>query len=191
MTRFCLIRHGQTDWNLAGRYQGQSDVPLNEAGRDQAYELAYQLQSQSFKAIYSSDLKRANETAEIIATSLHLPVMLEPRLREINQGEWEGQLVDAIKVRYAELWQLRTVNPSNVCPPGGETVGEVAKRVVEALDDIARACPNTNVLIVTHGFALATIICKVYAIPLGQAYHVIPDNAEPVWVNWEYQDKEN
>lgn len=185
MTRFCLIRHGQTDWNLEGRYQGQSDVGLNEAGRAQARSLARQLQGQSFAAIYSSDLKRAKETAEIIAALHHLPVTVEPRLREINQGEWEGQLVDAIKARYAELWRQRNVDPASVRPPGGETVGEVAKRMYAALDHIARLHPNAAVLIASHGLALATVLCKTRGIPVGQAYEVIPENAGPIWIKWD------
>jgi len=185
MSQLCLVRHGQTDWNLEGRYHGQSDVPLNENGRAQARTLAQQLQGSSFVAIYTSDLQRARETAEIIAAAIHLPVTLEPRLREINQGEWEGQLVDVIKSRYAELWQQRTLDPTSVRSPGGETVGEVAKRVYTALNDIARLHSPGLVLIATHGLALATVICKVRGIPLGQAYTMIPDNAEPICVNWE------
>jgi len=184
MTRFCLIRHGQTAWNLEGRYQGQSDVPLNETGRAQAHTLARQLHDQSFAAIYSSDLERARETSEIIASALHLPVVLEPRLREIDQGEWEGQLVEVIKARYAELWQKRTVDPASVRPPGGETVGEVAGRVYAALDDIMRLHPDASVLVISHGLALATVICKVRGIPVGQAYRVIPENAELVCLEW-------
>ena len=184
MSRFCLVRHGQTDWNLQGRYHGQSDVPLNDNGRAQAQLLAQQLMGQSFAAIYSSDLKRARETAEIIARAIHLPVTLEPRLREIDQGEWEGQLVDDIKARYAMLWQERILDPINVRPPNGETVGEVATRVCTALDDIARLYSVSKVLISSHGLALATVICKVRDISIGQAYNMIPDNAIPVWVNW-------
>jgi broad specificity phosphatase PhoE len=103
--RFCLVRHGQTDWNLEGRYQGQSDVPLNQTGRAEAQSLAGRLKGKSFAAIYTSDLQRARETAEIMAEVLTLPVTLEPLLREINQGEWEGQFVEAIKARFAELWE--------------------------------------------------------------------------------------
>ena len=191
MTRFCLIRHGQTEWNLEGRYTGQSDVPLNQTGRAQADILAQQLHDQSFAAVYSSDLKRAKETADIIATSVHLPVTVEPRLREINQGEWEGQLADVIKAHYAELWQQRNADPACVRPPGGETVGEVAQRVVAMLDDIARIHPNATVLIVSHGLALATVICKVNSIPIGQAYSVIPDNTEPIWVNWDGKTRDS
>jgi probable phosphoglycerate mutase len=185
MTKLCLVRHGQTDWNLEGRYQGQSDVPLNENGRLQAHTLAQKLQRHPFAAIYTSDLERARETAEIIATSLNLPVTVDSRLREINQGKWEGQLVVIIKARYADLWQQRSVDPASVRPPGGETVGEVAARVHTALDDIARIHPNASVLVASHGLALATIICNVRGIPVGQAYSFIPDNAKPAWVEWE------
>jgi probable phosphoglycerate mutase len=185
MSRLCLIRHGQTDWNLEGRYHGQSDVPLNQQGRAQARLLARLLQGQPFAAIYTSDLWRAKETAEIIAQVIHLPVTLEPRLREIDQGEWEGQLVEVIKERYAGLWRERIIDPISVRPPGGETVGEVARRVYSALDDIAKIYLTVPVLICSHGLALATAICKVRNISIGQAYTMIPDNATPVWVDWE------
>jgi probable phosphoglycerate mutase len=112
MTRFCLIRHGQTDWNLEGRYQGQSDVALNSVGKAQAHTLAGQLSGQSFSAIFSSDLIRAKETADILASALKAPVKVDPRLREINQGEWEGQLVEVLKAKYNGLWEMRTADPT-------------------------------------------------------------------------------
>jgi broad specificity phosphatase PhoE len=185
MTRICLIRHGQTDWNLEGRYQGQSDVPLNEKGLAQAKSLTEQLKDKTFTTIYSSDLIRARQTAEPIANILGLPIQLEPRLREINQGQWEGVLVEDIKARYAEIWSQRTVDPANIRPPGGETVGEVAARVYAALDDIARLFPNGQLLIVSHGLSIATAICRDKSIPVGQAYTVIPDNVQPVWMDWK------
>ena len=164
---------------------GQSDIPLNQNGRDQAHLLARQLHDHPFAAVYSSDLERARETAGIIAADLILPITCDVRLREINQGEWEGQLVEGIKSRYAGLWQQRTVDPAGVRPPGGETVGEVAQRVQAALTDIACLHPGLSVLIVSHGLALATAICKVRGIPVGQAYTVIPENVQPVWVEWK------
>jgi alpha-ribazole phosphatase len=178
------VRHGETDWNLEGRYQGQSDVPLNDTGRAQAHLLAEKLHRRRFDAIYTSDLQRASETAGILGAALNLPIRCEERLREINQGEWEGYLVEVIKARFAELWKQRSADPAAVRPPGGETVAEVAKRVWAALDEIARSHPEGTVLIVSHGLALATILCKVRGIPLGQAYSLIPENAKPVWVNW-------
>jgi broad specificity phosphatase PhoE len=185
MTELCLVRHGQTDWNLAGRYMGQSEVPLNQNGRAQAHILVRQLQGHPFAAVYTSDLERARETADIVAAGLNLPVTSDARLREINQGEWEGQLVDVIKARYAALWQQRSLDPANLRLPGGETVGEVAQRVQVALDDIARLNPGLSVLVVSHGLALATAICKVRDIPVGKAYSFIPDNAEPIWLEWK------
>ena len=185
MTEFCLVRHGQTDWNLEGRYQGQSDIPLNENGRIQAQMLAGKLKGAPFDAIYSSNLERAKQTADAIAAVLDLPVKTDTRLCEINQGEWEGQFVDIIRNHYIELWRQRTTDPANVRPPGGETVREVAQRVYAALDEIAHNYPDGSVLIVSHGLALATVVCKVRGIPIGQAYSVIPDNTEPVWVEWE------
>ncbi|NJC96166.1 MAG: hypothetical protein C3F07_11400 [Anaerolineales bacterium] len=185
MTRLCLVRHGQTDWNLEGRYQGQSDVPLNENGLAQARQLAEQLNGQHFDAIYSSDLRRARQTAEPMAKMLGMTVNIEPRLREINQGEWEGVLVEDIKARYAKLWSQRTVDPASVRPPGGETVGEVAARVYAALDEIARLFPAGDVLVVSHGLSIATAICRLNKIPIGQAYTVIPENVKPVWMDWQ------
>jgi broad specificity phosphatase PhoE len=183
--RFCLVRHGQTDWNLEGRYQGQSDVPLNQTGRAEAQSLAWRLRDQSFAAIHTSDLKRARETAEIIAEVLNLPVTLEPLMREINQGGWEGQFVEVIQARFAELWEQRTMNSASFRPPGGESVAEVAERVYAGMRNIAKCYPIGSVLIVSHGLALATIICREHGIPVGMAYHHIPENTVPFWVEWK------
>ena len=187
VTRLCLVRHGQTDWNLEGRYQGQSDVPLNDNGRAQARSLIEKLKGKNFSAIYTSDLAHARETAEPISKALDIPLRIEPRLREINQGEWEGQLVDDLKARYSELWAQRAVDPANVRPPGGETVGEVAERVYAAIDDIARQFPTGNVLVISHGLSIATAICHAQNIPVGQAYTVIPENVKPVWMDWKLE----
>jgi alpha-ribazole phosphatase/probable phosphoglycerate mutase len=183
--RFCLVRHGQTDWNLEGRFQGQSDLPLNQIGRAEARSLAGQLRDQSFMAIFTSDLMRAKETAEIIGEEMGLQVTQEPRLREINQGEWEGQFVEDIIARNAKLWDQRTIDPANFHPPGGESVTEVAERIQVAMRNIAKLYPTGSVLIVSHGLALATIICLERGIPVGEAFKHIPENAIPTWVDWK------
>jgi broad specificity phosphatase PhoE len=185
MTRLCLIRHGQTDWNLEGRYQGQSDVSLNQTGLIQAQSLAEQLKGQTFAAIYSSDLMRARQTAEPVAKKFGITIQFEPRLREINQGMWEGVLVEDIKARYAELWSQRTIDPESFRPPGGETIGEVATRIYAALDDISLRFPAERVLVVSHGLSIAIAICRARNIPVGQAYTAIPENIQPVWMDWE------
>lgn len=185
MTRFCLVRHGQTDWNVQGRYQGQSDIPLNETGLEQARQTAQKLNGHPFAAIFSSDLQRAVQTAAAVARDTDLPVQIDTRLREINQGEWEGHPPHEIKERYPEIWKQRVVDPGGVRPPGGETVNEVAERVKAALDDIAQRYPEEDVLIASHGLALATVICMARSIPLSLAFQAIPQNAEPVWVTWK------
>lgn len=184
MTFFCLVRHGQTAWNLEGRYQGQSDVPLNETGRAQAIDLARQLKDFTFQAIYSSDLQRARQIAEIVAAAQHQAVNIDARLREIHQGEWEGQLVDVIRAQYPDLWQQRAVDPVSVRAPGGETIREVADRMYAALDEFACLHPDGNILVVSHGLSLATVICKASHVPIERAYERIPENAVPIWVHW-------
>ncbi|MHC1771255.1 MAG: histidine phosphatase family protein [Flexilinea sp.] len=185
MTHCCLVRHGQTDWNIEGRYTGQSDVPLNESGRQQAESLAALLATQHFAAVYTSDLSRARETAEIIAAPHKISVNVEPRLREINQGEWEGLHFNFIRAQYDDLWKQRFIDPAGVRPPGGETINEVAARIYTAMNDIALLHPDESVLIVSHGLALALIICKVQASPIARAYHLIPENTHPIWVDWD------
>ena len=90
MTTILFARHGETDWNRARRYQGHADESLNELGRAQARQLAEELSARTISAVYSSDLRRASETAEIVAASLGLSVSLDARLREIDVGSWQG-----------------------------------------------------------------------------------------------------
>lgn len=170
---------------MIGRYQGQSDVPLNDTGKAQARVLADKLASEPFSAIYSSDLQRAFQTAQAIAEKVHLPVQLDTRLREINQGEWEGQLVTVIQEKYSHLWQDRKTDPANFRPPAGETILEVAVRFQAALAEICARHSNQKVLIVSHGLAIATAICHSKNIPLGQAYNWIPENTSQVWLDWK------
>jgi broad specificity phosphatase PhoE len=186
MTRLWLVRHGQTDWNLAGRWQGQTlDAPgLNDFGRTQALIAREQLKSVLFSAIYSSDLLRARQTAALIAKPLGLAVSLEPRLREINLGDWEGMLSDDIEAQYPHELAERNLNPFYTHAPGGESPREVAERVLEATAEIVQAHPEDSVLIVAHGVSLAVIICQAGGFPLDNVYEHIPDNAQPYCVQW-------
>lgn len=131
MTQLILIRHGETDWNVEGRWQGQADVPLNERGRAQAVQLAQELKDDGIDAIYSSDLIRALETAEKLSEATKLSVQIDRRLREIHQGEWQGMLVSEIQTRYADRFARRRDDPLHIAPPGGETVAQVKTRVID------------------------------------------------------------
>jgi alpha-ribazole phosphatase len=187
MSELWLVRHGQTDWNLAGRYQGQADVPLNETGLAQARALADSLTGTVFKALYCSDLARARQTAEILGERLGLAPRIDARLREIDQGEWEGLAFSEIVSHYANVMDARSQDPVNQRAPGGESVAEVAARVGEAAGDIARRHPQGPVLIVLHGLALATLTCQARYIPLANVYEHIPQNAAPEVISWPPQ----
>lgn len=186
MTKLWLIRHGQTDWNLAGRWQGQtSDAPpLNETGRAQALAIREKLADSNFAAVYSSDLLRAKQTAEIIATPLGSPVVLDARLREMNLGAWEGMLSEDIAAQYPRELEERKRDPLHARAPQGESPADVAARVFSVMDEITSQHPNETVVIVAHGIALAIIICQSQNIPLNNAYEYIPENAKPYYAEW-------
>ncbi len=157
MTRLVLIRHGETDWNVEGRYQGQADPPLNAKGLAQARQVAEALKTVGIQVIYSSPLQRAWQTAEIIARVLEVPLFPEPRLMEIHQGEWQGRLRSEIAVQYPELFRQWLVDPWHVTPPGGESLHQVQARVHAAVDDILVRHPGETVGLVTHRIPIALI----------------------------------
>jgi broad specificity phosphatase PhoE len=187
MTEIWLVRHGQTDWNIEGRWQGHADIPLNPTGQEQARSLASELaeNGQTFQAIYSSDLKRAYQTAQEIGKSLDLPVHKDRRLREISKGAWEGMLVSQVSELSNEAIRQRQEDPLYTRSPGGESLMEVAARLSSAADDIASAHPVGPVLVVTHGLALAALLCLANNWPLQEAYDRVPDNAAAQVIHWK------
>lgn len=159
MTLLTLVRHGQTDWNLARRIQGSTDIPLNDAGRDDARWAAGQLGGSTHHAIYASPLARARETAEIIASELGLEgPLIDADLREREFGDGEGMLV----ADYLETWGDWTAEV-----PGAETLDAVAVRALDALDRIAldarrRSAPLAeSVIVVAHGGVIRALIDHV------------------------------
>ena len=177
-TTLLLIRHGQTDWNRQGRYTGQSDIPINEMGREQARLLASKLKTTPPDVIYASDLIRAYQTAEIVAGACDVPLYADPRLREINQGVWEGMLFADIKARFAREFAARKADPLTVAAPEGETVGQVRERVLAAVQTIIEKHPGQRVAIVAHGLVLAIIKGYVIDHPITKVWDLIPPNAE-------------
>jgi alpha-ribazole phosphatase len=184
MTMFYLVRHGQTDWNKEGRYQGQADTPLNAAGEEQARQLAGKFDGIQIDAVYSSDLQRARRTAEAIGQALQLPVQLDVRLREINHGVWEGMLFTDIMRQYAAEIKEREMNPLEARAPGGESVLEVAERVLTAAESIAIMHPDETVILVSHGLALAVLACAGHGYPLTEVFKHVPENAQPDLIEW-------
>ncbi len=170
--RIWLVRHGQTAWNEQGRFCGHTDIPLSEAGRKQAHKLAAQLQNVMISAIYSSDLSRARETAEIIGNGIRLkdgevqtPIITSPTLREINFGAWEGLTYDEIATTFPEELGFFT-NPEFISPPQGETLVEVLQRVLPALRDFIRHRHDRAVVVVSHEGILRGLLCSLLDMPL-------------------------
>ncbi len=149
MTTIILTRHGETDWNSERRWQGHVDRPLNDTGRAQAAELAASLVETPIGAIYTSDLVRARETAEIVAANLGLPVIVDRELREVDVGEWSGLAHDEIAERFPEgfaRWQEGLHGWDE-----GESYEAMRERVVAALLRIAARHAGETILVVAHG----------------------------------------
>ena len=180
MTDVILCRHGETDWNRLGRYQGRTDIPLNERGREQARELARSLADEPIVAVYSSTLARAYDTACEIALVHGLDVKRDPRLDEINQGLWEGLRRDEIVVDHGALHARWLEYPLDLRLPQGETLEEVRERVRSALDDILLLHPSGTVCLVAHSVSMAVVKHELRGIPLADALQTLPKNA-----SWE------
>lgn len=157
MTIIFVIRHGETDWNILGRYQGQADPPLNSRGTQQAYQLADQLTQENINILYTSPLARAKETALILSQALGIQTREDPRLMEIHQGDWQTRLRSEIEDLYPDLFQKWQDDPWQVTPPGGEHLQEVQRRVNSALDDISRSHNGERIGIVTHRIPILLI----------------------------------
>jgi broad specificity phosphatase PhoE len=178
MTTLYLIRHGETDWNTEGRWQGQADVPLNQKGLDQAKTIAKNLRSLDLKSIVSSDLARASQTANFLALEKGLDVNLDSRLREIHMGSWQGLLISEIQIRYADEYKKRQENPWEFAPPGGETALQVQNRALSSINEIITKYPGDHIAVFSHGFAIATILTYIYKIPLNKIWDLVPQNGQ-------------
>jgi probable phosphoglycerate mutase len=166
--RIFLVRHGETEWNRIGRFQGRNDQPLNEKGRKQAQALAEALQNEEFKAIYTSPLPRSLETARSIRVfHPETPLIEEANFMEMDLGEFEGvdgrQWMEKNQA-FVKAWAQ---NPSSVRMPGGESLREVQSRALEALKAItALYASGDTLLICSHNFVLLTLLCHALEIPL-------------------------
>jgi broad specificity phosphatase PhoE len=148
MTKVFIVRHGATDWNNLKLAQGHADIDLNEEGRKQSERTARQLADESIEAVYASDLKRAVDTARPIADVHGLEVETDVRLREIDQGEWEGLHTDEIRRRWPMLWGPHRHYSAR---PGGESPQQVRARSLAALRDAVATHPNGAIVVVSHG----------------------------------------
>lgn len=163
--KLVLVRHGETVWNAAGCFQGQTDVPLSMTGRRQAAAVVRALGTETVHAVYASDLQRTKETARMIAVPLNLTVQLEPRLREMAFGSWEGLTYAEIQHHDPETLASWQRDPLHVAPPGGETLLQVTDRVRTVLHDIGAVCREQTVVLVAHGGPIRILLCLALGLP--------------------------
>jgi len=149
LTTILLARHGETDWNREGRFQGWADPPLNATGRAQAVDLSVQLMAEELAAVYSSPLRRAYETAEVVAASRALEPVTVDALREVDVGSWSGLSRAEIEQRFPEQY-ARWLDYGRGWEDG-ETYEQMVDRVVEALQELAEGRDGERILAVTHG----------------------------------------
>jgi broad specificity phosphatase PhoE len=171
VTTLLLVRHGETDWNRDGRWQGHSDTRLNKLGREQARRVADELEG--VDVMYTSDLARARETAEIIAGRLDLDERIDDRLRERSFGAWEGLTAPEIEERFAgdlDRWRSGE-GPGAV---DAEPFDRFAERVRSFLDDILGRHPEETVLVVTHGGTIRVIHALATGLDYVRDHRLIP-----------------
>jgi alpha-ribazole phosphatase len=175
--RLILVRHGETDWNAAKRFQGQADIPLNRTGQHQAATVARVLRHDRVQAIIASDLLRAQETARVIAIPLQLAVDPDSRWREMAFGDWEGLTYDILQHRHPKRLAAWYDDPLQVAPPNGETLTHVANRVRAAWHDLRTSYANQTAVLVAHGGPLRILLCLALGLPPEAHWHFAVDPA--------------
>jgi probable phosphoglycerate mutase len=166
LTRICIIRHGETDWNAGRRIQGQIDVPLSAVGHAQARATANVLAREDFAAIYSSDLARARQTAEATAHLARLPMHATPELRERHYGIFQGLTYPEAEARHPEAYARHKARDPHFAPEGGESLLDLAARIGAICGAIARRHAGEAVALFTHGGVLDIVHRQATGRPL-------------------------
>lgn len=161
-----LVRHGETDWNIENKIQGQTDIELNENGKRQAQDFAARIIDENYKidSIYTSSKKRACETAGIIGRALGIEPKVYPGLEEISLGKWEGYTWNQVKELFKEEYQIWRTNRRYQMPPSGESYQQLLDRLLPALDEIVKR-EKGNALVVTHSAVIMTLLSYLYDTP--------------------------
>jgi probable phosphoglycerate mutase len=166
MTEVILIRHGETDWNVQGRFQGQIDVPLNALGLAQAARMAERLAQETVDVFYCSDLLRTRQTAEPAALKLALPAAPDAGLREQHFGVLEGLSFDEVQARHPDLLAAWLRHDPDYALPEGESVRSFHTRVVGAVRSLAQRHEGMTLAVVTHGGVLDMLFRTMHGLPL-------------------------
>ena len=180
MINLHLVRHAQTAWNAEGRFLGNADLPLTDVGRAQAERLVHAFTDIPLAAIYASDLQRAIATAAPVAAAHGLTVQTDPRLREMHQGELEGQTARDIRPHYTAFFTAWEENPADVVVPGGESLRLMLARASAALEEILapyrEVAGETHLLVVSHGLTLQALIGEAIGLDLRYSLRLRPQH---------------
>lgn len=181
--KLILVRHGETLWNRENRIQGRTDVELSDHGRKQIEKLAHAMQEEKIDVIYTSPLKRAYETARAIARFHKMDIKVEDDLRELNHGDFESLTLQELKESHGAFVRQWIEDPASVVMPNGESLPQVQKRAWEVIRTIVDN--SKNALVVSHGMAIMTILCKVQGLSLSQGRDVFVNMASKTVVEFE------
>ena len=189
MRKIYVIRHGETEWNRLRYFQGQTDIPLNENGRLQAARLADELKGVlPFDRIVSSDLVRATETAEILNRGYNMPILVDPGLREVHFGEWEGLDADTINRQWPGELQ-KWFETGQLQAPGGEPPEMFGDRVWQSFRHWAEMGDYQKMAILTHGGTCRMLMNAIQEKPLRESTAFIMKNTETLIVNVDDQGR--
>tara|TARA_B100000315_G_scaffold41093_1_gene35907 strand:- start:2174 stop:2791 length:618 start_codon:yes stop_codon:yes gene_type:complete len=171
--RLVLVRHGETEWNKLGRFQGQNDVELNEKGAAQARESAQAVAMLQHSAVYSSPLHRTMQVAEEISRLSGMPVVPVPEFMELKLGDLEGITGQDLRTTWPELYTTWRSDPGRVSMPNGESLAELQERAWCALMDLEQTHQRDEaVIVVSHNFAIRTMIGKLLGMPLSNFHRM-------------------
>jgi len=176
-TRFIVVRHGETRWNVERRVQGAGDSPLTETGLAQADAIGRRLARERFDFLIASNLGRARQTAERVAFHTGLAIRFDPRLQERNFGAGEGMTYEEIDRAFPDVFSREREIDPDVVIPGGETRRQFHERVKAAFESLAREHDGKRVCVITHGGVLSTLYRVVHDIPIAHAHRVTISNA--------------
>jgi len=175
MTTLFLVRHGRTGWNKEQIFRGHKDIPLDEVGRTEARLVGERLMDERIKAVYSSPLSRAEETAQAIAQFHNLEVQNLEGLKDLNFGEWEGVSLKEVKKQYLDIYQEWLQAPHKVIFPGGEGLAAVTSRAMNAVEKIIQQHPQEAVALVSHRVVLKVLICALLGLDNSHFWNIAQD----------------
>lgn len=176
--RLIIVRHGESEWNRIGRYQGQLDAPLSQLGLRQAEALAERLRDEPLDRIFTSPLQRAARTAAAIARHHpDLPFETEPALLEINHGDWQGLMSDQVIARYAAGLREWRAHPTRAQMPGGESFSNILKRVLDFKEQLCVEHQGANILVSTHDVVVKILVADALGMNMDRINRIWVTNA--------------